>query len=146
MPDDPSWVDQRTEAAHEHRARLEARAQVEHAKAREIISRFMPVARERGLAPAPLRAKAYSGRGSARSNVSGWYLRHDSSVGLGDDGEFYVLSAPLGPFDRLTGVTLEPSPPPLVLGAGGKDGDSIALVDALERLLPGWRGTRPASE
>jgi hypothetical protein len=50
-----------------------------------------------------------------------------------------VLTAPLSVLDRLRGVQLTPTPPPLVIGAGGKDGDSIELVAALERLLPGWR-------
>src|SRR5690606_36276655 len=76
------------------------------------------------------------------SDVEGWYLRLDKTVGLGTDGEFYVLTAPLGLLDRVRGATLRPTPPPLVIGAGGKAGDSIAPVAALDRLLPGWRCVR----
>jgi hypothetical protein len=133
------WAAQRTEAAREQERRLHARQQVEHDRAHAILRDFVAVAREH-LTPERLLVKGYGGRGVAKSDVDGWYLRVDKTVGLGTDGEFYVLTAPLGMLDRIRGVRLTPTPPPLVIGAGGKDGDSIDLVDALERLLPGWRG------
>ena len=58
---------------------------------------------------------------------------------MSTEGDFYILTAPLGLRERLRGIRLTPSPPPMVLGAGGRDGDSIDLPDALDRLLPGWR-------
>jgi hypothetical protein len=36
-------------------------------------------------------------------------------------------------------VTPAPSDPPLVLGKGGRDGESIDLADALARVLSGDR-------
>ena len=42
---------------------------------------------------------------------------------------------PGGLRERLTGVTLQPSPPPLVVGRGGRDGESGPLQDYLERRL-----------
>jgi hypothetical protein len=51
------------------------------------------------------------------------------------DGEFYVLTAPSSLTARFRGVTPVPSDPPLVLGAGGKDGESLDLVQALDRAL-----------
>lgn len=141
MTDDTDWAAQRTEAAREQQRRLQARQEAEHARARAILAEFVAVARDR-LPTETLMVKGYGGRGSARSNVEGWYLRLDRTVGLGVDGEFYVLTAPLGVLDRVRGVRVTPTPPPLVIGAGGKDGDSIELVDALERLLPGWRSGR----
>lgn len=132
------WVHQRTEAAREHHARLVARQQAEHAKAGAILAQFVAVARTR-LPTQRLLVQAYGGRGTTRSNIEGWYLRVDQTIGLGIDGGFYVLTAPLSALDRIRGVRLQPTPAPLVIGAGGKDGDTIDLVDALERLLPGWR-------
>lgn len=140
MTDGTDWAAERTAAAKEHQARLRARQESEHAKARAILAEFTAVACER-LPAERLFVKGYGGHGSARTDVEGWYLRIDKSVGLGTDGEFYVLTAPLGVMDRLRGVALTPTPPPLVIGAGGKDGDVIDLLDALERLLPGWRGS-----
>lgn len=132
------WASQRTEAAREQGRRLRERQEVEHTRARAILAEFTPIALER-LPPERLVVKGYGGRGSARSDVEGWYLRLDKTVGLGTDGQFYVLTAPLSALDRIRGVRLQPTPPPLVIGAGGKDGDSIELVAALDRLLPGWR-------
>lgn len=132
------WASQRTEAAREQERRLRERQEVEHTRARAILAEFTPIALER-LPPERLVVKGYGGRGSARSDVEGWYLRLDKTVGLGTDGQFYVLTAPLSALDRIRGVRLQPTPPPLVIGAGGKDGDSIELVAALDRLLPGWR-------
>jgi hypothetical protein len=138
VTDGNDWVSQRTEAAREQERRLHARQEVEHAKARKILGEFVAVARDR-LPTEPLVVKGYGSRGTAKSDVEGWYLRIDKTVGLGTDGEFYVLTAPLGLLDRIRGVHLTPTPPPLIIGAGGKDGDSIELVAALDRLLPGWR-------
>lgn len=80
-----------------------------------------------------------SGKRRASSDIEGWYVRNDRSMGVGTDGKLYVLTAPLSLMDVLRGVQLTPIEPPLVLGLGGRDGDSIDLADALERVLPGWR-------
>jgi hypothetical protein len=79
------------------------------------------------------------GRRRASSDIEGWYVRNDHSMGVGTDGKLYVLTAPLSLMDVIRGVQLTPIEPPLVLGHGGRDGDSIDLADALERVLPGWR-------
>ncbi|TNC17369.1 hypothetical protein FHE66_10880 [Georgenia sp. 311] len=132
------WARQRREAAEAHADMLERRRQAEHDHAARLLREFAAVARDR-LPAERLHVRGYGGKGSARSDVTGWYLRADRAAGMSTDGEFYVLTAPLGLRDRLTGVTLRPTPPPLVLGAGGKDGESLDLPVALERLLPGWR-------
>ncbi|MDN5559741.1 MAG: hypothetical protein L0G23_09955, partial [Ruaniaceae bacterium] len=80
----------------------------------------------------------YGGRGTASSDITGWYVRNDHSMGVGTDGKMYRLALPLSVMDRLRGVTLRPMAPPMVLGAGGRDGDSIDLANALRRLLPEW--------
>jgi hypothetical protein len=136
---DENWARQRTEAAHEHAARLAARQDAEHARAERMIDRFVTAARAAGPAPEPLQVKGYGGRGTARTSLHGWYLRTDRTAAVSTEGRFYVLTAPLSLLDRVRGVRPEPSRPPLVLGAGGKDGDSIDLDAALERVLPGWQ-------
>ncbi len=138
MSDD--WARQRTEAAHVQAERLRARQDAEHARADAMLREFARVAAERGLEPEVLQVKGYGGRGTARTPLRGWYLRQDRSAGVSTDGDFYVLTAPLSLVDRVRGVRPAPQKPPLVLGAGGKDGESVDLDVALERLLPGWRG------
>jgi hypothetical protein len=142
MPD-PDWAEQRTEAAHVQAERLRARQEAEHARADALLRAFVRVALVSGPTPEPLRVRGYGGRGFARTPLRGWYLRVDGTAAVSTDGDFYVLTAPLGAIDRLRGVRPAPSPPPLTLGAGGKDGDSIDLADALERVLPGWRTAGP---
>ncbi|ACQ79587.1 conserved hypothetical protein [Beutenbergia cavernae DSM 12333] len=133
---DPSdWASGRREAAAEHERRLRARQAAESDRAGAMLAQFVDDARAAGLAPQRLEVRGYGGRGRASSDVEGWYLRADRTAGVGTDGAFYVLTAPLSLVDRVRGVRLRPSAPPLVLGAGGKDGESIDLRDALARLL-----------
>ena len=72
-----------------------------------------------------------------RTPLQGWYLRRDETVGVDTAGEFYVLTAPPSLTARFRGVQPVPQDPPLVIGAGGKDGESIDLPDALARVLAG---------
>jgi len=136
---DDKWARQRAEAVRVQAERLEARQDAEHTRAEGMLREFVAAARAAGLAPEPLQVQGYAGRGTARTRLQGWYLRADRTLGISADGNFYVLTAPIGVLDRLRGVRLEPRRPPLVLGAGGKDGESVPLGDALDRLLPGWR-------
>jgi hypothetical protein len=45
------------------------------------------------------------------------------------------MSAPTSVRSLLRGTTLAPSDPPLVVGAGGRDGESIPLPDLLRQRL-----------
>lgn len=103
-----------------------------------MLRTFVAAAGRAGPVPERLRVQSYEGRGTARTGLTGWYLRGDRTVAVGTDGRFYVLTARLSALDRLRGATVAPADPPLVLGAGGKDGDSLALAAALTRLLPDW--------
>lgn len=135
---DDQWARQRAEAVRLQGERLQARQDAEHTRAEALLRDFVAAARAAGLAPVPLQVQGYGGRGTARTPLEGWYLRVDRTAGVSTDGDFYVLTAPFGLLDRARGVRPEPRRPPLLLGAGGKDGDSVPLVDALQRLLPGW--------
>ena len=62
-----------------------------------------------------------------------------------EDGEYYVLSCPPSRLGLFRGVHLEPADPPLQVGAGARDGESIALDVLLAmRLAAGddWPRTR----
>jgi hypothetical protein len=116
------------------RAELAANAaRGESKQAQILIDRFVAEARERGIAPHPLRATLYSGQ-SVKTDKIGWYLRKNQSLAIGEDGSYYVLTVPGGFRERLTGVKLKPSPPPLVVGKGGRDGESGDLGEFLR-----WR-------
>jgi hypothetical protein len=51
------------------------------------------------------------------------------------DGSYYVLNVPTVPFGRWRTVHLEPTPPPLELGKGARDGEAVSLETQLRRRL-----------
>lgn len=115
------------------RAREALAAEARRAEARAaqlLIDQFIADAHAAGIAPERLRAHLFAG-GTARTNVVGWYLKLNESIGVGVDGSYYVLTVPGGLKERLTGVSLEPSPPPLIVSRGGRDGESGPLTDYL---------------
>ncbi len=56
-------------------------------------------------------------------------------MAIGEDGGYYILVVPGGLGERLRGVKLTPTPPPLIVGQGGRDGETGPLTDFLERRL-----------
>lgn len=135
-PDAEAWRAQRRAAADAHAEALARRQAAESAQARVLLADFVRRATAQGLPSQQLVVQGYGGKGSAKSQVRGWYLRLDQAVGVGEDGEFYVLTAPLTLLDRVRGIRISPTDPPLVIGQGGRDGDTIDMVQALDRLLP----------
>ncbi|GIG41512.1 hypothetical protein [Cellulomonas phragmiteti] len=131
------WRAQRREAAGAHAEALAARQRAESARARAMIEQFLVDARARGVDPVPLHVRSYDGGARYRTPLTGWYLRRDETVGIDSSGEFYVLTTPSSLVARIRGVQPTPQDPPLVIGAGGKDGESIDLPDALARVLAG---------
>ncbi|MBC7549378.1 MAG: hypothetical protein H7269_00485 [Cellulomonas sp.] len=132
-----AWRERRRDAAVEHAEALERRQAGESLRARALIQEFVRDATARGVPSVPLLARSYDGRARYRTTVRGWYLRRNESVAVGTDGEFYVLSVPASLRARLRGATPVPSDPPLILGKGGRDGESIDLTQALARALGG---------
>lgn len=108
----------------------------ESAAAQELIDDFVAKAREKGLAAQPLRATLLSGQ-SVKTDKTGWYLRRNHSLAIGEDGGYYVLTIPGGLAERLRGARLSPTPPPLYVGAGGRDGETGELRWFLEQALQG---------
>ena len=133
--DAPTWSEQRRMAAAVHAAAAERRRAAQTEQARRLVADFVTTAAERGLRTEPLVARPYSGRGTYRTGLTGWYLRADRSLAVGTDGEFYVLTVPPSLRARLTGADVTPQEPPLDVGVGGKDGDSIALDSLLRKRL-----------
>lgn len=133
MADD--WRDGRKEAAATHARELERRRRAEAAQARAMIAEFVTEAGRRGVAPVRLHVRSYDGRQRYRTRLHGWYLRKNQSVAVGTDGEFYILSVPRRLGSLVSGAHPEPSDPPLILGKGARDGESLDLVDALRIAL-----------
>ena len=129
------WAQDRREAALGHAERLAQVQAQESAHARELIAAFLIRARAVDLPTERLEARSYSGA-RLRTTMDGWYIRANKSAAIGSDGLYYVLIAEGGMRARLRGAALHPSDPPLVLGASGRDGESIAMREALARILP----------
>lgn len=132
---DDDWQARRREAADAQAARAARDRAAEVEKARALVAAFVAEARARGLATTPLRVRAGDSRDTYASGLVGWYLRRDGSLGVAEDGEMYVLTAPKRLRSRLTGVTLTPDEPRLQAGIGGRDGESVALASLLELRL-----------
>ncbi|GAA2094197.1 hypothetical protein GCM10009841_04500 [Microlunatus panaciterrae] len=125
--------------AEEAARRVELAAGAERAESRAaqvLIDKFVADALKAGLKPVPLRATLYSGQ-SVKTDKSGWYLRRNKSLAIGEDGSYYVLTVPGGLAERLRGVKLSPTPPPLIVGKGGRDGETGDLAEFLARVLAG---------
>ena len=114
------------------------RDEEESAKAQVLVDRFVQQAGERGLPTEELLARPWSGRGRYRTGVVGWYLRHNGTIGVGVDGRYYVLVVPPVRFGRWRTVRVHPSPPPLQMGQGARDGESISLDALLQLRLDSW--------
>jgi len=133
--DEDDWRASR-QAAFEAHAQAQRRAEAaESARARPLVEDFVRQAREQNLAPEPLRARAYSGAATYRTGQLGWYLQSTGMLAIGVDGEYYVLIASPGFTARWRGVEVAPSPPPMAVGRGARDGESMSLRELLERRL-----------
>lgn len=135
MGGDASWQERRRDAAAEHAATLGRRRAAESAQARDQLDAFVLAAQQRGLRAVPLRARAYNGRTTYRTGLTGWYLKKNGSLGVDTEGRFYVLSTATSIRARVTGAAVPASDPPLVVGVGGRDGESMPLADLLQIRL-----------
>lgn len=126
---------ERAEAADYHVAADQRRRERESVRAQVLVDEFVARAMEAGFPTQELMARPWSGRGRYRTGVEGWYLRRDESIGIGTDGAYYVLVVPPERFGRWRTVALEPSLPPLQVGAGGRDGESATLAELIALRL-----------
>ena len=137
MDSDPvaAWREERQRAVEAHARAQQASKAARADQAREMIADFLRAAAERGVEPTALTAPAYNGRGRYRTKLRGWYLDPQRSLAVDTDGDFFVLGVPNSLKARLVGADPAPQPPPLVIGEGGRDGESIALKELLRRRL-----------
>ncbi len=136
MADDPGdRRDERAAQADYHVAAQQRRDREESVKAQVLLDAFVEQATQAGVPTEELTARPWSGGGRFKTGVVGWYLKRDQSVGVGADGRFYVLVVAPQRFGRWRTVTVEPTPPPLQVGKGGRDGDSVALDTLLEKRI-----------
>lgn len=108
----------------------------ESEQARKLIDAFMGKVQTADLPPVELRARTLDGH-IVKTDQRGWYIRNDHTVAIGTDGKYYQLTVAGGFLARVQGVRLKPTPPPLVVGRGGKDGETGDLKDFLDRALAG---------
>ena len=118
--------------------------EIEVRKAEVLVEQFARDALAAGLRTERLTARAYNGNARYRTQITGWYLKRDRTIGISTDGVFYVLSTAGGLSARFSGVTLEPGEPMLALGRGARDGESMPLTDALAGRLAAGNDWKPA--
>src|SRR4029453_17577645 len=105
-----------------HAAALERKKAAETAQARELLIHFVRKMKTLGIEPEPLRAQVVGSTTSYRTDVTGWYLRRNRSLGVDADANFYILGAPASLKSRVTGVHITPSAPPLIVCQRARDG------------------------
>lgn len=137
---DGGWAEQRKRAIAAHGEALRRREAVESEQAAAMLAEFARTARDRGLPSVPLVARSHDGRHRYRTGLRGWYLRPDGGIAVGEDGRYYVLSVQPSLRSLVTGARLTPSPPRLILGEGGRDGERVPLRAQLDSLLDGPSG------
>ncbi|MDO5662071.1 MAG: hypothetical protein Q4G40_05205 [Brachybacterium sp.] len=130
-----SSADAREELIAGRQRALDAERQDEHERATALIRDAVAAFREAGIAPYALRARPWSGGNSIRTGLVGWYLTKDRSVGVDEDGNYYVLQVAGGLVSRLRGETPSPYPAPMVVGRGARDGETVDLPDLLRTRL-----------
>jgi hypothetical protein len=142
MDDDTRWRDSRRDAVEAHAAALDRQRAREIAEAQALIDDFVRELRERAVAPEQLRARVPDRRLTYRTPHVGWYIRRNRSLAIGARGEFYILDVPASLRSRLFGADVRPSDPPLTVGRGARDGESIGLADLLRQRLSWPPSTR----
>lgn len=134
MPED--WTDERTRIVEAQAAAADRAAAKESAQAQVLIDDFVAEAGRRGVPSGPLLAPGRGGRGRRyRTGLVGWYLTRDQRIAVDTEGRYYVLRTEGGVRERLRGTTVPPTDPPLVVGKGARDGESIDLDRLLRRRL-----------
>ncbi len=127
-------VSSRQEDARRGQEMADAALRNESVAAQVLVDEFVATAAARGLQPEPLRALLMDGT-RVKSDQVGWYINKSQTLAIAPDARFFKLLTTGGRFARFTGVKLTPSPPPLVVGRGGRDGETGDLKDFLERTL-----------
>lgn len=131
----PSWSEERARIIAAKEDALASARLEEHRRATAILREYVARFREAGIEPIPLRALPYKGSGTLRTDLVGWYLKQDRTLGMDVEGRYYILRADGGLRSRLRGAVVEPVDAPLVVGRGGRDGETFDLRELLEMRL-----------
>lgn len=133
--DGRQWRERQRRAVRAHAEADERARAAEHAAAGELVARFAAEATRRGLRTTRLTARSYDGRARYRTRLTGWYVDRALSRAVDTEGRFHLLTVPASVRSLLFGADPRPDPAPLVVGRGGRDGESVPLRDLLERRL-----------
>jgi hypothetical protein len=109
-------------------------AQAEAQAAQQQLDAFVARLRELGTEPEPLLATLLNGS-RVKTDRTGWYLNKARTLAVAADGTYYQLVTAGSALARFTGVKVQPSLPTLVIGRGGRDGETGDLADFLARAL-----------
>lgn len=142
MSEDGSGPNQRQEDV---RRRLELEAAVarhESVRAQVLVDEFVVAARELGLVPERLQGILHNGT-RVKSDQVGFYLNSRKTLAITPEGGFLQLLTTGSALSRFTGVKLTPSPPPIEVGKGGRDGETGPLKEFLAKTLETYGANRP---
>lgn len=121
------------------RQELAAAAALAEAKAAQVqLDAFVARLTAAGAKPEPLQATLLNGT-RVRTALVGWYLNRARTIAVAPDGSYYQLVTAGSALARFTGVSPSPSPPTLVVGRGGRDGETGDLADFLERAFAAYQ-------
>lgn len=112
----------------------QAAAQAEARAAQDQLDAFVARLQSAGAAPEPLQATLLNGA-RVKTGLLGWYLNRARTLAVAPDGRYYQLVTAGSALARFTGVTPQATPPTLVIGRGGRDGETGDLADFLERAF-----------
>lgn len=112
-------------------------ANAEALAAQQKLDRFVAELQEVGAAPEPLTATLLNGS-RVKTGLVGWYLNKARTLAVAPDGCYYQLVTSGSALARFTGVTLAPSKPTLVIGRGGRDGETGDLSEFLDRAFTAY--------
>lgn len=129
-------LSERQKAARIRHELSQGNARAEAAQAQVLIDEFVAAAHAKGIAPRPLKAKTLDGH-VVKTDKVGWYLRTNKSLAIDVDGNYYSLTVPGGLKERIRGVKLTPGLAPMVIGRGGRDGETGDLKEFLAWVLDG---------
>ncbi|MEV0427402.1 hypothetical protein [Micromonospora sp. NPDC050495] len=129
------WRERQRRAVRAHAEADEQARAAEQAAAAELVAWFTAEATRRGLRTSRLTARSYDGRARYRTRLTGWYVDRALTRAVDTDGRFHLLTVPASMRSRLFGADPRPDPAPLVVGRGGRDGESVPLRDLLTRRL-----------
>lgn len=112
----------------------QASAQAEARAAQVHLDAFVARLQRAGIAPEPLQATLLNGT-RVKTGLAGWYLNRARTIAVAPDGRYFQLITAGSAFARFTGVSPQPTDPTMVIGRGGRDGETGDLPDFLERAF-----------